>query len=130
MLNTKRHLWLVGIVLLWMAVHIVSVELSSRFAAGPPGPPHSFIAVAFWLEGVGHLAISGVAITAIRNRVGWWKKPTYGDDGLLSIDNSSALEGSSYEVQPVRWGEIGWIAGELTVYIVVWAWILRPWFNR
>ena len=78
----------------------------------------------FRLEWLGHLVVLGLAVTTIRNRVGWWRKPTYGDEGLLSIDNAAKLEGGSYDVLPVRWKEIGWIVSGLLIYALLWAWIL------
>jgi hypothetical protein len=76
------------------------------------------------LEWLGHLAVFGVALTAIRNRVGWWRKTSYGDEGLLSIENAVKLEDSSYEGLRVKWSEIGWIGGGLPIYGLLWAWIL------
>ncbi len=67
---------------------------------------------------------------AIKRSIGWWSKPTYGDDGLLSISNASALKGTSYEVRRMQWGGLGWIACEIAAYVVLWALIVRPWFNR
>jgi hypothetical protein len=110
---------------LWMIVHLILRSVSPTFAQGPPGPAQSLMSRLFRLEWLGHLVVLGLAVTAIRNRVGWWRKPTYGDEGLLSIDNAAKLAGSSYEVSLVRWKEIGWIAGGLLIYAVLWALILR-----
>jgi hypothetical protein len=108
-----------------MIVHVILGSVSPAFAQGPPGPARSLMSRLFRLEWIGHFAVLGVAVTAIRNRVGWWRRPTYGDEGLLSIENSAKLEGSSYEVLPVQWNEIGWIIAGLLTYALLWALILR-----
>jgi hypothetical protein len=77
------------------------------------------------IELVAHVVVLGIAITAIRNRIPWWRKPTYGDDGLLSLENASKLEGTSYEVLPIQWAQLWCISGELILYALLWAWILR-----
>jgi hypothetical protein len=79
----------------------------------------------FRLEWLGHLVVLGMVITAIRNRIGWWKTPTYGDDGLLSIESAPKLHGTPYEELPNHWGEIACIVGEFLLYCMLWTWILR-----
>lgn len=79
----------------------------------------------FRLEWIGHLVVLGVALKAIVNRIPWLRKPTYGDEGLLSIENAAKLKGSNYKVLPVRWDEMGWIVGGLLNYALTWAWILH-----
>jgi hypothetical protein len=120
----KRYLWTIALVALWVAVHVVLRSVSPSFAQGPPGTARSPISRLFRLEWLGHFVVFGIAVTAIRNRVGWWRKPTYGDEGLLSIENAAKLEGSSYEVLPTRWNDIGWIVGGVLIYALLWAWIL------
>jgi hypothetical protein len=102
MLKSKRHWLLVVAIILWMVAHLL---LRSAFPA--------FLRSLLAAEVIAHIAVLGIAITAVRNRVGWWKKPTYGDDGLLSIENTAKLAGTSYEELPTRWNEIGYIVAEL-----------------
>lgn len=78
----------------------------------------------FRLEWIGHIVVFGIAVKAIENRIPSLRKPGYGDEGLLSIDNAAKLKGSSYEVLPAQWKEIGWIISGLLIYVLVWAWIL------
>lgn len=77
------------------------------------------------LEWPATLWFFGLAVTAIRNRVGWWRKSTYGDEGLISIENAATLRGSSYEVVPVEWKEIGWIVLGLKRRLAPREWFLR-----
>lgn len=116
MLKTKRHLLVVGIVALWMAGHLFFRLAFPEILTRTLAP-----------EVMAHIVVLGIAITAIRNRIGWWKKPTYGDDGLLSLENSAKIAGTSYEVLPTRWNEIGYIFAELILYIALWCWIWNFW---
>jgi hypothetical protein len=124
-LTTKGNLLLIGIVLFWMICHVILRSTSSGFAVGPPSPEHSFAGVLFKIELIAHIAVLGIVITAIRNRIGWWKKPTYGDDGLLSLQNTAKIAGTSYESLPTQWNEIGFIFAEFFIYIALWSMILQ-----
>jgi len=115
MIRTKRHWLIVAAICAWMALRLILRSFA----------PQALEKV-FKIEVIAHLAVLGIVITAIRNRIGWWNKPTYGDDGLLSLENSSKLAGTSYEVVPTHWPEIGLISAEVVLYIAVWAWILQP----
>jgi hypothetical protein len=116
MLKTKRHSVIVGIIALWMIVHLVL-----RWASP------AALALISRSEVIAHIAVLGIAVTAIRNRIGWWKKPTYGDDGLLSLENAGKITGTSYEVLPNQWDEIGYIVAEFILYVALWSWILKLW---
>jgi hypothetical protein len=121
----KRYLWMVTAIALWMVLHVVLRSVSPSFAEGPLGPARSRMSLLFRLEWIGHLVVLGIALKAIENRIPWLRKPTYGDEGLLSIGNAAKLKDSDYEVLPVRWNEIGWIVGGLLNYALTWTWILH-----
>ena len=74
----KRYLWTVAVIAIWIAVHVILRSVSPSFEQGPPGPARSPMSQLFRLEWLGHFVVFGIAVTAIRNRVGWWRKPTYG----------------------------------------------------
>lgn len=120
----KRYMWTATVIVLWMVVHVVLRSVFPSFAQGPPGPAQSLMTRLFRLEWIGHIVVFGIAVKAIENRIPSLRKPGYGDEGLLSIDNAAKLKGSSYEVLPAQWKEIGWIISGLLIYVLVWAWIL------
>jgi hypothetical protein len=74
--------------------------------------------------------VFGIVLTAIGSRISWWKRPTYGDDALLSIGGRDTHLQPSYEVAPSNWKQVGWIAAECVIYAVVWLTVLKfSWFR-
>jgi hypothetical protein len=67
-------------------------------------------------EFVIHIAMLGAVITAIRNRIPWWRQPADSDEGTLTIESAQALP------QPeTQWAEISWIVLEFALYLRLWA---------
>ena len=71
-------------------------------------------------EMVFHAVVLGAVITSIRNRIPWWRQPSYADEGTLTIDSA--------EISPqpeTRWAEIAVIVVEFALYLLLWAWVYR-----
>ena len=124
MLFSKRNLLVVGAVLLWSAVHLWLLRYP-EFRKGPPFPVHSWAWLVSRLEFLGHSLVILIAVSAALRCISWERKPTYGDDGLLSLENAEKLRGSAYEVTPTRWSDVAVIMGELCLYFVWWGWIYK-----
>jgi len=123
-LLSGRNKRTVAVIAIWICLHLFLLRLWPSFAIGPRRHPPSGVGIAFLLEALGQVIVLGVAVTAIRNRISWWKNPTYSDDGLLSIAAFEERREIRYEVTTSQRQEVFMIIGELCLYGVVWLVIL------
>jgi hypothetical protein len=88
----------------------------------PPASPDkpSWVRAGLYGEMIFNVAVLGALITSIRNRIPWWKQPSYSDEGTLTIESAET------STQPeAKWAEIGWIVLEFVIYLALWSWIYR-----
>lgn len=118
--TSRANLFWVALALLLMGFHLAVRHSFPAF--NPPATPDK----PFWMRGAlyGELAIHilflGAVITGIRNRIPGWKRPSYSDDGTLSIGSAEPSSGPG-----IRWSEIGGIVIEFVFYLAIWGWIYK-----
>ena len=112
------HWGWIGAALLILSLHAAVRHAFPTFT--PPATDDKPAWIRFSLQGefLLHLAFLGAVITGIRNRIPGLKRPSYSDDGTLSITSSEPLIDDE-----VRWAEIGFILVEFAIYLATWAWV-------
>jgi len=120
-MSKSNSFWRSGPNLLWIAVALamLAVHLTVRHwypGFTPPASPDKplWMRTALYGEFVIHIAMLGVVITAIRNRIPWLKQPSYSDDGTLTIEFAESLPQSE-----TQWAEISWIGLEFALYLLI-----------
>ena len=114
--KSRANLFWIFLALAVLTVHLALRHWYPRFT--PPASPGKplWMRTALYGEFAIHIAMLGAVITAIRNRIPWWKQPTYDDEGTLTIDSTEILP------QPkTQWAETGWIVLEFLIYLAMWA---------
>jgi hypothetical protein len=122
-MGKSNSLWRSGANLFWIALALatLAVHVTVRHwypSFTPPSSPDKplWMRTGLYGEFVIHIAALGAVITGIRNRIPWWKQPAYSDEGTLDIKCSQPSM-----QQETRWGEIGWIVLEFSIYLALWA---------
>jgi hypothetical protein len=112
---SKANLFWVTLALLLVAFHVVIHHRFPEF--NPPATPNkpSWMRMSLYGELAIHILFLGAVITGVRNRVPGLKRPSYSDEGTLSIGSSE----SSREAE-IRWSEIGGILIEFVLYLAMW----------
>jgi hypothetical protein len=126
-MRKSNSFWRSGPNLFWIALSLAALAVHVTLRNWYPSftPPASsdkplWMRTALYSELALHIAVLGAVITAIRNRIPWWKRPAYSDEGTLTIDSTEILP------QPeTQWAEISWIALEFSIYLAIWARVYR-----
>jgi hypothetical protein len=115
---SKGNIFWITLAVLLLTTHIVVKHLMPAF--NPPATldkPY-WMRAALYGELLVHIFVFGAAITGIRNRIPSLKRPSYSDDGTLSIGSSQPSISEN-----TRWGEIASILLEFLIYLAAWAWV-------
>jgi hypothetical protein len=126
MTGEEKSLWVSKGNLGWLALavgllttHVITRHLLPGFT--PPATPDksAWMRVALYGELFVHIVLLGSVIVGIRNRIPNLKRPSYSDDGTLSIGSPQVLGRATTP----RWNEIIGIIAAFGIYLAAWAWV-------
>jgi hypothetical protein len=115
--STGNLIW-VSIALLMLASHVIIRHKFPIFTPPATLDKPAWMRTALYGELFVHILFLGAVIVGIRNRIPNLKRPSYSDDGTLSIGSSQPASHAT-----TRWSEIGGIVVEFGVYLGAWAWV-------
>jgi hypothetical protein len=119
-LTSMGNLSCVVLAALVMTMHVALRHLNPSFT--PPATPGKpvWIRMGLYTEFFVHILFLGAVVTGVRNCVPGIRKPSYDDDGTLSIASAQPMPSET-----VCWIEILEIVAEFSVYLIGWALIYR-----
>ncbi|MEO6910033.1 MAG: hypothetical protein ABI158_03825 [Edaphobacter sp.] len=115
--STGNLIW-VSLALLALAAHAIIQHKFPNFTPPATLDKPTWMRTALYGELFVHILFLGAVIVGIRNRIPNLKRPSYSDDGTLSIGSSQLASRAT-----TRWSEIAGIIVEFSVYLLAWAWI-------
>lgn len=116
--TSKGNLFWVGVALVMLTAHVIIRHKFPLFTPPATLDKPAWIRTALYGELVVHILFLGAVIVGIRNRIPSLKRPSYSDDGTLSISSSQTASRAI-----ARWSEIAGIIVEFSVYLGAWAWV-------
>ncbi len=116
--TSKGNLIWVTLALFMLAAHIIIRHEFPTFTPPATLDKPAWMRTALYVELLVHILFLGAVIVGIRNRIPSLKRPSYSDDGTLTIGSSQPADRAA-----TRWGEIAGIIVEFGVYLGAWAWI-------
>ena len=119
-MRSRGNVVWVSFAMLIGASHAFIHHLNPAFVPPASSDKSPGVRVGIYGELIWHIAVFGAVLTSIRNRIPWQKKPSYSDDGILTIDSAQILPHPEN-----RLAEIGFIVLEFALYLLLWTWIYR-----
>jgi hypothetical protein len=116
--TSKGNIFWVTVALLMLAAHAITHHKLPAFTPPATLDKAAWIRAVLYGELLVHILFLGAVITGIRNRIPSMKRPSYSDDGTLSLGSSQLSSRAA-----TRWKEIAGIMVEFGVYLVAWAWV-------